>query len=59
MPEPLPGPSSVRSNPPPLTVTEDQVEQFVQSMREVVELIHGSGSFWADAIGLARRVVTT
>jgi len=42
---------------PPLTVAEEQVDQFVRSMREVVELIHTSGSFWADAIGLARRVV--
>jgi len=42
---------------PPLTVTEEQVEQFVRSMREVVELIHSTGTFWSDAVGLARRVI--
>jgi ornithine--oxo-acid transaminase len=41
---------------PPLTVTEAEVEQFVRSVSEVVELIHSSISFWNDAIGLARRV---
>lgn len=42
---------------PPLTVTEEQVNRFVVSMREVVELIHSSASFWSDALGLAKRVV--
>jgi ornithine--oxo-acid transaminase len=42
---------------PPLTVTEQQANVFVRSMREVVELIHTSASFWSDAVGLARRVV--
>jgi len=42
---------------PPLTVIEDQVNTFVRSIREVVELIHTSTSFWSDAVGLARRVV--
>ncbi|MGZ4788135.1 MAG: aspartate aminotransferase family protein [Terriglobales bacterium] len=41
---------------PPLTVTEEEIERFVQSAREVVELIHSSSTFWSDAIGLARRV---
>jgi ornithine--oxo-acid transaminase len=41
---------------PPLTITEQQIEQFVKSVREVVELIHSSTSFWGDAIGLAKRV---
>ena len=42
---------------PPLTATEEQVERFVRAIREVVELIHASPSFWSDAIGLAKRVV--
>ncbi len=42
---------------PPLTATEEQVDRFVASMKEVVELIHTSPSFWSDAIGLAKRVV--
>ncbi len=42
---------------PPLIVNEDEIEQFVRATREVVELIHSSGTFWSDALGLARRVV--
>jgi len=42
---------------PPLTVTEEQATRFVQSMREVVDLIHSSGTFWTDAVGMAKRVV--
>ena len=42
---------------PPLTVTEGQVDTFVRSIREVVEVIHTSTSFWSDAVGLAKRVV--
>ena len=42
---------------PPLIVTEEQAEHFVRSMREVVELIHSSTSFWSDAAGMAKRVV--
>ena len=38
---------------PPLTVTEEQVDKFVASMREVVELIDTSASFWTNAVGLA------
>lgn len=41
---------------PPLTSTEEQIERFVRSMKDVAELIHGSASFWSDAIGLAKRV---
>ena len=42
---------------PPLTITEGQGDTFVRSIREVVEVIHTSTSFWSDAVGLARRVV--
>ena len=42
---------------PPLTIDEEEIDQFVSSMQEVVELIHSSGAFWADAIGMAKRVV--
>lgn len=42
---------------PPLTVREEEIDRFVTSLREVVELIHSSRAFWTDAIGLARRVV--
>jgi ornithine--oxo-acid transaminase len=43
---------------PPLVVSSEQVEQFVATIREVVEFAHHPGSFWSEALGLARRVVT-
>jgi ornithine--oxo-acid transaminase len=42
---------------PPLSIPEEQLEEFVRAMRSVVELIHSSVSFWTDALGLARRAV--
>ena len=42
---------------PPLVVTELQLDEFVDSVRDVVHLIHHSGIFWTDALGLARRAV--
>jgi ornithine--oxo-acid transaminase len=43
---------------PPLVVSEAQVDQFVAAIREVVELAHSPGSFWTEALGLARRAMT-
>jgi ornithine--oxo-acid transaminase len=40
---------------PPLVVTEDQVDEFVAALRSIVELMHTSTSYWADALGLAKR----
>jgi ornithine--oxo-acid transaminase len=42
---------------PPLVVTDDQMEEFVDAVRDVVELAHSSASFWSEALGLARRAV--
>ncbi len=42
---------------PPLIVEERQVEEFVRAVREAVDLMHASASFWTQALGLARRVV--
>ncbi len=42
---------------PPLIVTGGQLDDFVSAIREVVELMHTSTSFWSEAIGLARRAV--
>lgn len=42
---------------PPLVVTSQQVDQFVESVKRVVDLIHTSRAFWTDALGLARRAV--
>ncbi|HWY53624.1 MAG TPA: aspartate aminotransferase family protein [Terriglobales bacterium] len=42
---------------PPLVVEETQIDQFVGAMGRVVELIHSSSTFWADALDLARRAL--
>ena len=42
---------------PPLVVTEAQLDRFVEAMVDVVDLMHTSGSFWNEALGLARRAV--
>ena len=42
---------------PPLVVTDGQMEEFVDAVRNVVELAHSSASFWSEALGLARRAV--
>ena len=42
---------------PPLVIDEEQIAEFVAATRNVVELIHTSMAFWADALNLARRVM--
>lgn len=42
---------------PPLVVSEAQVEEFVAAIADVVELAHSSGTFWSEALGLAKRAV--
>jgi ornithine--oxo-acid transaminase len=42
---------------PPLVVTEAQLDEFVEAVRDVVDLMHNSSMFWSEALGLARRVV--
>jgi ornithine--oxo-acid transaminase len=42
---------------PPLVVTEAQLGEFVEAVREVVDLMHTSSAFWSEALGLLRRVV--
>ncbi len=42
---------------PPLVVREPQLDRFVGAVRAVVESLHSSSVFWAEALGLARRVV--
>jgi ornithine--oxo-acid transaminase len=43
---------------PPLVVSEQQIDYFVDAIREVVTLVHSSKAFWSEALGLARRVMT-
>ena len=40
---------------PPLVVTDSQMDAFALAVRDVVELAHSPGAFWAEALGLARR----
>jgi ornithine--oxo-acid transaminase len=42
---------------PPLMVNEQQIADFVRAVKNVVEEIHSSSSFWMDALHLARRAV--
>jgi hypothetical protein len=40
-----------------LIVTPEQLDEFVQSIRDVVELAETSPAFWTEALGMARRAV--
>jgi ornithine--oxo-acid transaminase len=40
---------------PPLSIREDQIEEFVSAVRQVVEIAHHPGEFWSEALGMARR----
>ena len=42
---------------PPLIVSEMQIERFVDAVRDVMDFIHSSGSFWRDALRLAHRTL--
>jgi ornithine--oxo-acid transaminase len=42
---------------PPLVVEERQVDQFVAAVRDVVDAVHNSSSFWSTALGLAKRAM--
>ena len=40
---------------PPLTVTRKQIDLFVNAVTAVVDLMHSPGTFWTEALGIARR----
>jgi ornithine--oxo-acid transaminase len=42
---------------PPLTVSEEEVTQFVRALGAVVEAMHTRPGFWTEALGMARRVI--
>ena len=42
---------------PPLIVKQREAAEFVGAIKEVVEMMHSSGTFWSEALGLARRVM--
>jgi ornithine--oxo-acid transaminase len=43
---------------PPLIVSEQQIDYFIESVRDVVAIMHSSGTFWSDAIKLGRRAIS-
>src|SRR6202030_1838652 len=42
---------------PPLVASKEQLDEFVSSIREVVEIMHSSNTFWTEALGMARRAI--
>jgi ornithine--oxo-acid transaminase len=42
---------------PPLLVTSEQLDEFVEAIRGVVELAQTSATFWNEALAMARRAV--
>jgi hypothetical protein len=36
-------------------VTSEQLDEFVDAIRDVVELAQTSPAFWTEALGMARR----
>jgi ornithine--oxo-acid transaminase len=43
---------------PPLNVSRESLDAFVEGVRATVETVHSSKHFWQDAIGLAARAVS-
>jgi ornithine--oxo-acid transaminase len=44
---------------PPLVIEDAQLAYFVTALRQVVDLMHTSTAFWTEALGIARRVITS
>jgi ornithine--oxo-acid transaminase len=42
---------------PPLTVRENQLDEFVESIRDVIQMAETSPAFWTEALGMVRRAV--
>ncbi len=40
---------------PPLMVREDQLDEFVESIRDVMQMAQTSPAFWTEALGMVRR----
>jgi len=43
---------------PPLTVSSEQITEFVAAIRDLVDFADHPGAFWSEAIGLARRAMS-
>jgi ornithine--oxo-acid transaminase len=44
---------------PPLVIEDAQLDRYIDGVGKVVDLMHTSGSFWSEALGLARGALTT
>lgn len=44
---------------PPLVVNEAQLDDCVAAIEQVVDLLHTSKKFWAEALAIGRRVLTS
>lgn len=42
---------------PPLMVTEEQLDEFVEAIHDVIEMAQTSPSFWTEALAMVRRAV--
>ncbi len=42
---------------PPLVASDLHLDTFVTAMRDIVDKMHSSSTFWTEALGMARRVV--
>jgi ornithine--oxo-acid transaminase len=49
---------SVLKVAPPLVVNEREAGEFVNAVTEVVEMMHSSSTFWSEALGMAKRVLS-
>jgi ornithine--oxo-acid transaminase len=44
---------------PPLTVSDEHLDEFVEALVQVVEMMHTAGSFWTEPLGMGRRIIGT
>jgi ornithine--oxo-acid transaminase len=42
---------------PALTISEEQVVEFIDALGEVVNLMHSGGSFWSEPLGMVGRII--
>jgi ornithine--oxo-acid transaminase len=42
---------------PPLVVSEEQLDTYVDAISSVVDALHSSAAFWSDALDLGRRAL--
>ena len=43
---------------PPLVVTAEEIDVFVEGVRDVLETVHTKKSFWSEALLMAKRAIS-